>query len=58
MSQAKTLSVREQLYLDSLKLAARQSPAEKIRAALKLSDVCLKLFAATGKKHERPGKRT
>jgi hypothetical protein len=58
MPQAKTLSVREQLYLDSLKRAARQTPAAKIRAALKLSNVCLKLFAATGKKHEQSGKRT
>lgn len=44
------MSLREQIDLDSLRRAVRRSAAEKIRAALKLSNLCFKLFKAAKKK--------
>jgi len=49
MSHGKAISIREQTFLDSLKRALRQSAADKIRIALKLSNLCYKLFKATSK---------
>jgi len=50
MSQAKALTVKEQTLLDSLRRALRQSPAEKIKISLKLSNLCYKLFKAAKRK--------
>ncbi|MFH1542064.1 MAG: hypothetical protein ABIE84_03120 [bacterium] len=52
MTQSKTLSVKEQTHLDSLKRALLQSPAKKIMTALKLSNLCKKLFSAANTKQK------
>jgi len=49
MSKGKILSIREQTLADSLERAARQTPAERIKISLKLSDLCFKLSAAAKK---------
>jgi hypothetical protein len=50
MNSSKALSIREQTLEDSLRIAARQTPAEKIRIASKLSILCDKLSKAMKKK--------
>jgi len=50
MVKAKTLTVKEQTFIDSLKRALQQSPAEKILTALRLSNLSFKLFKAAAKK--------
>jgi hypothetical protein len=50
MTAGKALTIKEQTLLDSLKRASRQSPAEKIKLSLKLSNFCFKLFDAANRK--------
>jgi len=50
MAHGKSISIKEQTLLDSLKRALRQSPAEKIRISLQLSNLCSKLFKAVERK--------
>jgi len=46
MSKEKALSIRDRTLIDSLERAMRQTPAEKIKSSLKLSNLCFKLFDA------------
>jgi len=50
MSSEKSLTIKEQTFIDSLKRALRQTAAEKIRISLKLSNLCFKLFKVAKKK--------
>ena len=50
MTNGKSLTIREETMLDSLKKAVKQSPAEKIKISLKLSNLCFKLSRAAARK--------
>jgi putative hemolysin len=50
------LSIREQLEIESIRKAAQQSPAKKLRLSLDLSNLSFKLQKAADK-HEKSRKK-